>query len=40
MRVDATLGELLDEPLGLVQRQELSDAHTYEGGLFLSDAIK
>lgn len=37
MRVDATLGELLDQPLGLVQRQELSDAHTYEGGLLLSD---
>lgn len=40
MRVDTTLGELLDQPLGLVQRQELSDAHAYEGGLFLSDAIK
>lgn len=35
VRVDATLGQFLDQTLGLVQRQELSDAHTDEGGLFL-----
>ena len=35
VRVDATLGELLDQPLCLVQRQELSDAHADEGGLLL-----
>lgn len=40
VRVDVTLGELLDQPLRLVQRQELSDAHTYEGGLLLIDAEK
>lgn len=33
--VDATLGQFLDQPLRLVQRQELSDAHADEGGLFL-----
>lgn len=40
VRVDVTLGELLDQPLRLVQRQELSDAHAYEGGLLLIDAEK
>lgn len=33
--VDATLGQFLDQPLGLVQWQELGDAHADEGGLFL-----
>ena len=30
MRVDAVLGQLLHEPLGLVQRQELGYAHANE----------
>lgn len=33
--VDAALGQFLDQPLRLVERQELSDTHTDEGGLFL-----
>lgn len=36
--VDAALGQLLDQPLRLVQGEELSDTHTDEGGLFLKDA--
>lgn len=35
VRVDAALGQLLDQPLRLIQGQELSDANTNEGGLFL-----
>ena len=31
MRVDAALGQLLDQPLSLVKREELGDAHTHEG---------
>ena len=37
VRVDLALGELLDQPLGLVQRQELCDAHADEGGLLLEE---
>lgn len=37
VRVDAALGQLLDQPLRLVQRQELGDAHADEGGLFLEE---
>lgn len=40
VRVDMTLGELLDQPLCLVERKEFSDAHTYEGGLLLIDVGK
>lgn len=40
VRVDVALGQLLDQPLRLVQRQEFSDAHAYEGGLLLIDAEK
>ena len=35
VRVDATLGQLLDQPLRLVQGQELCDAHADEGCLLL-----
>lgn len=35
VRVDATLGQLLDQPLRLIQGEELGDTHTDEGGLFL-----
>lgn len=38
VRVDAALGQLLDQPLRLIQRQELSDTHTDEGGLLLYPA--
>ena len=38
VRVDAALGQLLDQPLRLIQREELGDAHADEGGLFLEDA--
>lgn len=38
VRVDATLGQLLDEPLRLVEGEELGDAHADEGGLFLKRA--
>lgn len=38
--VDATLGQLLDQPLRLVEGEELSDTHTDEGGLFLVDVRK
>lgn len=37
VRVDVALGQLLDEPLGLVQREELGDADTDEGGLLLRE---
>lgn len=40
VRVDAALGQLLDQPLCLIQREELSDTHTDEGGLFLMDVKK
>lgn len=33
--VDAALGQLLDQPLGLVQGQELCDAHADERRLLL-----
>jgi hypothetical protein len=36
MRVDAVCRELLDEPLGLIQREELGDADANECGLLLS----
>lgn len=35
--VDLALGQLLDQPLCLVQRQELGDAHTDESRLLLQD---
>lgn len=35
VRVDAALGQLLDEPLRLVEGEELGDAHADEGGLLL-----
>lgn len=38
--VDAALGQLLDQPLRLIKREELSDTHTDEGGLFLMDVGK
>lgn len=37
VRVDAALGQLLDQPLRLIQGEELSDTHTDKGGLFLMD---
>lgn len=40
VRVDLALGQLLDEPLRLVQGEELGDAHADEGGLFLVGARK
>lgn len=40
VRVDATLGQLLDQPLRLIQGEELGDTHTDEGGLFLMEAGK
>lgn len=33
--VNAALGQLLDQPLRLIQGEELRDAHTDERGLFL-----
>lgn len=33
--VNAALCQLLDQPLRLIQREELGDTHTDEGGLFL-----
>lgn len=36
--VNAALGQLLDQSLRLVQGEELGDAHTDEGCLFLMDA--
>ena len=36
--VNAALGQLLDQPLRLIQGEELSNTHTDEGGLFLMDA--
>lgn len=38
--VNAALGQLLDQSLRLVQGEELGDANTDEGGLFLMDAKK
>lgn len=38
--VNAALGQLLDQSLRLVQGEELGDAHTNEGGLFLRDIKK
>jgi len=38
VRVDAALGQLLDQPLRLVQGQELGDTHADEGGLLLHPA--
>lgn len=38
--VDAALGQLLDQPLRLIKREEFSDTHTDEGGLFLMDVRK
>lgn len=38
--VNAALGQLLDQSLRLVQGEELGDAHTDEGGLFLMDTKK
>lgn len=38
--VDATLGQLLDQPLRLVEGEELGDAHTDEGGLFLMEVSR
>lgn len=35
--VNAALGQLLDQPLRLIEGQKLSDAHTDEGGLLLMD---
>lgn len=35
--VDATLCQLLDQPLRLIQGEELGDTHTDEGGLFLME---
>ena len=32
MRVYPTLGQLLDESLGLIEGEELCDADTHEGG--------
>lgn len=40
MRVDAALGQLLDQPLRLIQGEELGDAHADEGGLLLVDVRK
>lgn len=40
MRVNAALGQLLDQPLGLIEGEKLSDTHTDEGGLFLMDVRK
>lgn len=37
VRVDLAFGQLLDQPLCLVQRQELGDAHTDESRLLLQD---
>ena len=37
VRVDLALGQLLDQPLRFIQGQELSNAHTDEGGLLLQD---
>lgn len=37
VRVDAALGEFLHEPLRLVQRQELRDAHAHERRLVLRE---
>ena len=31
MRVDAAFGQLLDQPLSLVKREELGDAHAHKG---------
>jgi hypothetical protein len=36
VRVDAVRRELLNEPLGLIQREELGDADADESGLLLS----
>lgn len=36
--VDAAFSQFLDQALRLIQREELSDTHTDEGGLFLRDA--
>lgn len=38
--VYAALGQFLDQPLCLIQGEELSDTHTDEGGLFLMDGSK
>lgn len=38
--VDAALGQLLDQPLRLIEGEELGDAHADEGGLFLMDVRK
>ena len=35
VRVDSILGKLLNETLGLVQREELGNANANESGLFL-----
>lgn len=35
VRVNATLGQFLDQPLRLVQGEELGDAYADEGCLFL-----
>lgn len=35
--VNAALSQLLDQPLCLIQGEELSNTHTDEGGLFLRD---
>lgn len=40
VRVDATLGQLLDQSLRLIEREELGDTNTDEGGLFLMEARK
>lgn len=38
VRVDATLGQFLDQPLRLIQGEELGDTYADEGGLFLMTA--
>ena len=38
VRVNLALGQLLDQPFGFIQGQELRDAHTDEGCLLLQEA--
>lgn len=40
VRVNATLGQFLDQSLRLIQGEELGDTHTDEGGLFLKKASR
>lgn len=40
VRVDAALGQFLDQPLCLIQGEELSNTNTDEGRLFLRDGMK